>query len=79
MRLRRGLVAKDLEEVETGGRVLVGQDMKLEDAWLLTDGAPRLTDRCLSKRVDVLRFDVDHTEDRVHAVFLRVDVTGRRA
>ncbi len=67
----RGRVPKDLEVVEAGGRVRVGQDVELEDAWLITDGAPRFTDGCLPERAYVLRLDADHAEDRVHAVSLR--------
>src|SRR5688572_4971543 len=71
MRLRRSLVSKDLEVVEAAGSVCIGQDMKLEDAWLITDGAPRFTDGCLPERADVLRLDGDSAEDRVHDVSLR--------
>jgi hypothetical protein len=50
MRLCRGLVAKDLEVVEAVGRVGIGQDMKLEDAWLITN-APRDTRMVASRNV----------------------------
>jgi len=71
MHLRGGLVLKDFEVEKAVRRVGIGQDMKLEDAWLIFDGGPRFTDRCLPERADVLRLDVDSAEDRIHAVSLR--------
>lgn len=67
MRLRRGLVANDLEVGETMGSVRVGQDMKLEGAWLIPDGASRFSDGFLPESMDVLRLDGDNAKDRVQA------------
>jgi hypothetical protein len=62
MRVCRGLVAKKLKVVEAVGRVGIGQDMTLEDAWLITDDAPCCTDGGLRERTYVLRLDIDRAE-----------------